>query len=403
MSSIDFQILKQISGKTPSKIVMLVFDGLGGLPDPETSRTELETASTPNLDRLAAEGVCGLAHPVSPGITPGSAPGHLSLFGYDPTQYIVGRGVLEALGIDFHLAEGDVAARCNFCTVDKSGVITDRRAGRMSSEKSAQLCERLRQITIEGVEIFVLPVKEHRFAVVFRGPGLSGNVEDTDPQQAGLMPKEAVPLSSDAERTAEIVNEFTAKARSLLAHSSPANMILFRGISQHPNLPQMGDIFKLSPAAIATYPMYRGLAKLVGMEVLATGATLADEISTLKSHWEDHDFFYVHMKQTDSSGEDGDFQRKVKLIEEADQLLPGLMDLNPDVLVVSADHSTPAILKGHSWHPVPLLIHSRYCRVDDVKEFSEKACVTGGLGTISSTDIMPLAMANALKLNKFGA
>lgn len=399
----NLEILKQLSVKTPSKIVMLVFDGLGGLPDPETGRTELETASTPNLDRLASEGVCGLAHPVSPGITPGSAPGHLSLFGYDPVQYIVGRGVLEVLGIDFELAEGDVAARCNFCTVDENGVITDRRAGRIASEKSAELCERLRQITIEGIEIFVLPVREHRFAVVLRGPELSGDVEDTDPQQAGLMPKEAIPHSDGAKRTAAIVNEFIAQAKALLADSSPANMLLFRGISRHPNLPQMRDIFKLSPAAIATYPMYRGLAKLVGMDVLATGTTFADEISTLRSHWDDHDFFYVHIKQTDSSGEDGDFQRKVQVIEEADQLLPQLMGLSPDVLVISADHSTPAILKGHSWHPVPLLIHSRYCRTDAVKEFSEKACVAGGLGTISSTDIMPLAMANALKLNKFGA
>ncbi|MFP4642059.1 MAG: 2,3-bisphosphoglycerate-independent phosphoglycerate mutase [Chloroflexota bacterium] len=399
----NLDILKQISVRTPSKIVMLVFDGLGGLTDPETGRTELETASTPNLDRLASEGVCGLAHPVSPGITPGSAPGHLSLFGYDPVQYIVGRGVLEVLGIDFELAEGDVAARCNFCTVDENGVITDRRAGRIASEKSAELCKKLNQITIEGIEIFVLPVREHRFAVVFRGPELSGDVEDTDPQQAGLTPKEAIPHSDGAKRTAAIVNEFIAKSRSLLADSSPANMLLFRGISQHPNLPQMRDIFKLSPAAIATYPMYRGLAKLVGMDVLATGTTFTDEISTLRSHWGDHDFFYIHIKQTDSSGEDGDFQRKVKVIEEADQVLPELMDLSPDVLVVSADHSTPAVLKGHSWHPVPLLIHSRYCRTDAVKEFSEKACVAGGLGTISSTDIMPLAMANALKLNKFGA
>ncbi len=400
---INLEILKQLSVKTPSKIVMLVFDGLGGLPDPETGKTELETASTPNLDRLAAEGVCGLANPVSPGITPGSAPGHLSLFGYDLTQYIVGRGVLEALGIDFELAEGDVAARCNFCTVDENGVITDRRAGRIASEKSAELCKRLRQITIEGVEIFVLPVREHRFAVVFRGSELSGNVEDTDPQQAGLMPKKAVPRSGDAERTAEIINEFTTKAKSLLTDSVPANMVLFRGISQHPNLPQMSDTFKLNPAAIATYPMYRGLAKLVGMEVLATGATFADELSTLSSHWDNHDFFYVHIKQTDSSGEDGDFQRKVRVIADADQLLPQLMELIPDVLVVSADHSTPAVLKGHSWHPVPALIRSRYCRVDEVKEFSEKACAAGGLSTISSTDIMPLAMANALKLNRFGA
>lgn len=400
---IDFDILREISVKSLTKIILLVFDGVGGLPHPETGKSELESALTPNLDRLAADGICGLADPVGPGITPGSGPGHLALFGYDPIKYLVGRGVLETLGVDFDLIEGDVAARCNFCTVDEDGTITDRRAGRIASTQSAELCQKLSQIEIEGIELFVLPVKEHRFAVVFRGKNLSGEVEDTDPQRVGLMPRQAMPVSSGAKRTAMVVNQFVTEARSLLIDSHPANMLLLRGISQRPNLPQMADIFKLEPAAIATYPMYRGLAKLVGMQVLQTGVTFADEIDTLSENWGGHDFFYVHYKQTDSSGEDGDFDRKVRAIEEADSLLPRMMSLNPDVIVVTGDHSTPAVLQGHSWHPVPVLIHSRYCRPDSSREFSERVCATGGLGRISGTAIMPLAMANALKLGKFGA
>jgi 2,3-bisphosphoglycerate-independent phosphoglycerate mutase len=400
---IDLEILKALSEKTESKIVMLVLDGLGGTPRPETGKTELETAVTPNLDRLATEGICGLTDPVSPGITPGSGPGHLSLFGYDPVKYLVGRGVLEALGMDFELVAGDVAARCNYCTVDENGAITDRRAGRIPSEQNAQLCDKLREIKLDEIELFILPGKEHRFAIIFRGQGLGGAVNDTDPQRVGVKPKEAIALSEDAKGLAGAVNEFISRAKSILADSHPANMILFRGISQRPDLPLMSDVFELNPAAIATYPMYRGMARMVGMRILSTGATFEDELNTLAEHWANHDFFYVHIKHTDSSGEDGDFDRKVRVIEEADALLPKLIDLKPDVLVVTGDHSTPAMLKGHSWHPVPILLHSNCCRPDAASEFSERACVTGGLGRIFAVDIMPLAMANALKLTKFGA
>lgn len=400
---VALEIFKEIAVRTPTKIVLLVLDGLGGLPHPETGKTELETARTPNLDRLAAAGICGLSEPVSPGITPGSGAAHLSLFGYDPVRFLVGRGVLEALGIDFDLQKGDIAARGNFCTLDENGLITDRRAGRIATERNIELCWMLSQIKIAGIELFVLPVKEHRLVAVFRGRGLSGEVQDTDPQQIGLLPREAVPFSPDAEQTAAVVNEFLSEAKSVLADSHPANMVLLRGFSRHPNLPQMGEVLKLTPAAIATYPMYRGLAKLVGMQVLSTGSTFADELDTLARHWEEHDFFFIHIKETDSAGEDGDFDRKVRVIEEADALLPRLMSLSPDVLVVTGDHSTPAALKGHSWHPVPILLHSKWCRPDKAREFSESACLAGGLGRMPATDIIPLAMANALKLNKFGA
>ncbi|MFQ6122088.1 MAG: 2,3-bisphosphoglycerate-independent phosphoglycerate mutase [Dehalococcoidales bacterium] len=399
----SLELIREIAQPSPSKIVLLVIDGLGGLPDPETGKTELETASTPNLDQLATKGICGLIDPVGPGITPGSSPGHLALFGYDPVSYNIGRGVLEAIGIDFELQPGDVAARGNFCTVDKMGLITDRRAGRISTEKCAELCQLLDGRLIDDVKLFVSPVREHRLIVVFRGDGLVPEVSDSDPQQIGVAPKSVTPLSPEADRLANIANQFVAQAKAILAGHHPANMVLLRGFSQHPHFPSMSEIYKLKTAAIAGYPMYRGLAKLVGMEVLETGTTIEDEFTTLKQNYSNYDFFYLHIKGTDSAGEDGDFERKVRILEQIDKTLPQLIGLEPDVIVVTGDHSTPALLKGHSWHPVPILLYSKWCRPDRVSQFSESACVSGALGRFPATQIMLLAMANALKLTKFGA
>ena len=303
--------IKEIAKPTSSKIVLLVMDGLGGLPHEKTGKTELKTAHIPNLDRLAREGVCGLMDPVGPGITPGSAPGHLGLFGYDPLRFTVGRGVLEALGIDFELQERDVAARGNFCTIDDSGLITDRRAGRISTETCAELCTLLGGMELDGVTVLVSPVKEHRFVPIFRGEDLYSDLGDSDPQMVGAPPKDVVSLAPHADRAARIVNEFTARARAILADKHPANMVLLRGFAQYPSLPKMRDVFKLKPAAIASYPMYRGLAKVVGMEVLNTGSTIEEEFATLAENFADYDFFFVHIKHTDSAGEDGDFDRKV--------------------------------------------------------------------------------------------
>jgi 2,3-bisphosphoglycerate-independent phosphoglycerate mutase len=401
----NLELIKKISTPSPTKIVLLVIDGLGGLPNPETGKTELETAKTPNLDQLATKSICGLIDPVSPGITPGSPPGHLALFGYDPVKYneMIGRGLVETLGIDFDLKPEDIAARGNFCTVDSSGLITDRRAGRISTEKCTELCRLLEGIAIEGIKLFVRPVKEHRFAVVFRGEGLAHEVSDSDPQQTGMAPKAVKAKRSTARRTANIANEFITQARAILAGHHPANMVLLRGFSQRPDIPTMSEVYKLKPAAIAAYPMYRGLAKLVGMQLLKTGAAIAEEFATLKQNYADYDFFFLHIKGTDSAGEDGDFNRKVSAIEEIDKALPALTGLKPDVIVVTGDHSTPALLKGHSWHAVPILLYSKWCRADRVGEFSETTCITGGLGRFPATQVMPLAMANALKLNKFGA
>ncbi len=399
----NLELIKIIAKPSPAKIVLLVIDGLGGLPNPQTGKTELETANTPNLDQLATKAICGLIDPVSPGITPGSAPGHLALFGYDPLSFNIGRGVLEAIGIDFDLESGDVAARGNLCTVDEAGLVTDRRAGRISTDKCAELCQLLDGLVIDNVKIFVRPVKEHRFIVVFRGEGLASDISDSDPQQTGVAPRVITALNPQASRTASIASQFIARARVILSEYHPANMVLLRGFSQRPQFPTMGEIYKLKPAAIASYPMYRGLAKLVGMEVLETGTSIEDEFVTLKQNYANYDFFFLHIKGTDSAGEDGDFDRKVRIIEQVDNALSPLMSLEPDVLVVTGDHSTPALLKGHSWHPVPILLYSKWCRPDRVGEFSESACASGGLGRFPATQVMLLAMANALKLTKFGA
>lgn len=396
-------LMEDLSEKTPSKIILLILDGLGGLPVSETGKTELETAVTPHMDKLAAEGICGLSDPIAPGITPGSAPGHLGVFGYDPLKYTPGRGVLEATGIDFPLQEGDVAARGNFCTVDENGIITDRRAGRISNEICAELAGILDGQEIDGVQIIVRPVKEHRFIVVFRAGGLEHNATDSDPQHINMVPLKVKAQDQGSEKLAIVANKFIASAKELLADQHPANMLLLRGFSGEPGFPSMKDMYKLTPAAVAGYPMYRGLARLVGMETLDSGSSIADVFDTVKDNWADYDFFFVHVKPTDSSGEDGDFDRKVKAIEEVDSLLPVLTGLNPDVFVITGDHSTPAALAAHSWHPVPVVLKSARCRPDGATVFGESACVTGGLGRVSAVQIMPLAMANALKLNKFGA
>ncbi len=395
--------LSQLSITSTAKIVFVIMDGLGGLPHPGTHKTELETAQTPNLDRLAKEGICGLTDPVSPGLTPGSGPGHLALFGYDPFTFTIGRGMLEALGIDFPLQPGDIAARGNFCTIDDKGLITDRRAGRISTEECHRLCQQLSGIKIPGIQPLVAPVEEHRFLLVLRGENLHPDLSDSDPQQLGLAPKQILPLNSEAAQTATLANEWVTKARAILAGSHPANMVLLRGFSKFPHFPSMGELYKLKPLAIATYPMYRGLAKLVGMKVVDSGHSIEDEFIALTSHYAQHDFIFLHIKQTDSAGEDGDFMRKVQVIEEVDAAMPRLTGLQPEVIVVTGDHSTPAVLKSHSWHPVPFLLHSQFCRPDEVTEFSERACSRGSLGRFPALEVMPLALANARRLTKFGA
>jgi 2,3-bisphosphoglycerate-independent phosphoglycerate mutase len=387
-----------------TKIVFLIIDGVGGLPMEVGGPTELEAAHTPNLDRLAAEGLCGLHDPIASGITPGSGPSHLAVFGYDPLKCLIGRGILEAAGIDFPLTGRDLACRGNFCSIDEEGLVVDRRAGRIPTETNRQLCDLLRQgVSLPGVEMFVETVQDHRFVLVLRGDGLAEGLTETDPQALGVAPLQVRATRTEAARGAELLNDFIAQARRVLSSQRPANMVLLRGPSKVPDMPQMQDVFGLNPAAIATYPMYRGVAKLVGMAALETGATLPEEFDTLEQEWESYDFFYVHVKKTDSYGEDGNFDAKVHVIEETDGLVERLMALHPDVVVVTGDHSSPARLKSHSWHPVPALIWSPHCRADPARGYNESQCARGALGRIPATDIMPIALANAMRLTKYGA
>jgi 2,3-bisphosphoglycerate-independent phosphoglycerate mutase len=383
-------------------MILLVMDGVGGLPGPD-GLTELEAAHTPNLDALAKRAIVGLSTPARPGVTPGSGPGHVGLFGYDPIDWEIGRGVLEALGIDFALGPADLAARGNFATVDADGNITDRRAGRISTEVGAQLVEKLRQIRLPGVETFVEVVKEYRFVLVLRGQGLADGLTETDPQMTGVPPRPVKALRPEAEKSAQLLNQWLAEARKLLADDHPANSMNLRGIARVPPIPKMPDIYKMRLGAIATYPMYRGIARLVGMDVLKTGETIESEIETLREHWDAYDFFFFHVKKTDSYGEDGNFEGKVHVIEETDAVLPDILALEPDVIFITGDHSTPWALKSHSWHEVPALLWAKYIRPDNVEAFGERPCMAGGLGHIRHCDILPLMMANATRLTKFGA
>jgi 2,3-bisphosphoglycerate-independent phosphoglycerate mutase len=401
---VDIQALvRELKTPNKSKIVMLVADGLGGLPIEPGGPTELEAAKTPNLDALARRGVQGSMYPVAPGITPGSGPGHLALFGYDPVKHLIGRGALEATGVGFKLGPKDVAARCNFCTIDAAGNITDRRAGRIPTEESAPLAVRLRQVKVPGVELFVEPVKEHRFVVIFRGEHLGGNVADTDPQREGVPPLHPVARDSQSQLTAEVAARFIAEAQKLLADQPKANGLTMRGFAAVPTLQSYQEVYGLRAAAIAVYPMYKGLAQLVGMEVVGSPGTLAEEIDVLERAWHDYDFFFVHFKYTDSRGEDGNFEEKAKMIEQFDAIVPRVMALKPMVLIVTGDHSTPARLASHSWHPVPTLLVSETCRPDGLTAFNEKQALKGGLGFFPGVYLMPLALAHAQRLAKFGA
>lgn len=396
-------LMRRLHVKNSTKLVLLVADGLGGLPLQPGGRTELETAQTPNLDALAAGGVLGLSTPVLPGITPGSGPGHLGLFGYDPLQFQIGRGVLEGLGIDFDLGPNDVAIRGNFCTLDAAGNITDRRAGRIASDIGARLCGKLDQIKIPGVEVFVRPVKEYRLVVVFRGADLGGNVEDTDPQKTGVPPLDPVARDAASKKTADIAQAFLKQAREVLKNDAPANFFTMRGIDKRPQIPTFEEVYGLRAAAIAVYPMYRGLARLVSMQVLDAGQTLDDQCRRLEQSWNDFDFFFMHFKYTDSTGEDGNFAAKVERIEQLDAAIPQITALKPDVLIVTGDHSTPSKMRSHSWHPVPVLLSADSCRSDACTSFGEAQCLSGGLGQFSAKHLMSLALAHSGRLEKYGA
>jgi 2,3-bisphosphoglycerate-independent phosphoglycerate mutase len=398
-------LIRGLKEKNKTKIVLLVADGLGGLPMQAGGKTELETARTPNLDKVAAEGTVGLSTPVGPGITPGSGPGHLGLFGYDPIRHQIGRGVLEALGIGVEVGPRDVAIRGNFCTIDAEGRVTDRRAGRIPTETCVKLVDLLRKgVKIDGVETLIEPVQEYRLVVRFRGDGLGANVCDTDPLQTDLLTLEPKGEDPASEKTAKIAAEFLRQAKIVLKDEKPANYLMMRGFAKFPDIEPFAEIYGLNAVAVAVYPMYKGLARLVGMTVVEAGKTIGDQFDVVKANWDKYDFFFVHYKYTDKTGEDGAFDEKVKVIEALDAELPKLMALNPDVLIVTGDHSTPSKMKSHSFHPVPTILRAPATgRPDLVTEFGERACISGGLGQFLAKDLMPLALGHAGRLQKFGA
>lgn len=400
----DLEMMRELTTTADTRIVLLVMDGLGGVSREPGGPTELEFAKTPNLDRLAREGMIGLAIPIAHGIAPGSGPGHLALFGYDPIKYLVGRGVLESVGIGLELTPDDVAARGNFCTVDENLVITDRRAGRIPTDKCVELVKLLKPIRLPGVEVIVEPVQDYRFALILRGKGLSDRLSETDPQKTGLKPLPVEALDPEARHTADLANEWVARARQILKGEHPANMVTLRGWAQEPGLPKFADVYKLRSAAIAVYPMYKGLASLVGMTPIQGLHSLEEQLAALKTNWTNYDFFFFHHKYTDSRGEDGDFQAKAVEIERVDAVIPRILELKPDVLVVTGDHSTPAVWKAHSWHPVPTLLYAPgLTRRNDVSGFGETECLKGVLGQFPATDLMSLALSYAKRQNKFGA
>ncbi len=400
-----FDYLPPLFNKTKTKIVLLVLDGLGGIPFDERGLTALEAAQTPNLDKLAAEGTLGQTVPLAPGVTPGSGPAHLALFGYDPLANPVGRGVLSAFGVGLDVRPGDVAARGNFCTLDENGLITDRRAGRIPTPEALPIVEKLKKVQIPGVQVDVAPVKEYRFTVVMRGEGLDPRLTDTDPQKTGVAPLPVQALAPEAERTAALFNQWIAAARAAIADEPRANGVTLRGFATDPGLPNFDEAYNLKAACVAVYPMYKGVSKLVGMDVISfEGEYPADEFAAAARIWDAYDFIFIHIKKTDSMGEDGNFDGKVHVIETVDEALPQLMALEPDVLMVTGDHSTPCKLRSHSWHPVPFLLWApASARADDQTAFGERACARGGLGTFPAHDALPLALAHAGRLDKFGA
>ncbi len=398
----DLDLIRRLSQPADTKVILCVMDGLGGLPGPR-GRTELEEADTRNLDRLAEQGSVGRTLPVGYGITPGSGPGHIALFGYDPLVYEIGRGALEGTGIGFELGPNDIAARGNLCNLDAAGLITDRRAGRMPTEQTAEVCALLRQIRLPGVEVFVEPVQDQRFVLVLRGEGLSDQLLETDPQREGVPPIIATATGAAGERIADLVRQWVAAAEQMLAGRPQGNGVLLRGWSPRPDMPPFPELWKLRAAAVTVYPMYRGVAKLCGMESLEGAHSIDEQIALIKQHWDEYDFFFLHYKYTDSAGEDGDFRRKQEAVVAFDDALPALLALKPNVLVITGDHSTPASMAAHSWHPVPVVVWGDHVRTDNVTRFSETMSAMGEIGTIPAKELMPIAFAHAGRLAKYGA
>jgi 2,3-bisphosphoglycerate-independent phosphoglycerate mutase len=402
-------LYSQLTIKTNAKLALLVLDGLGDIATKEQNYlTPLEAAATPNLDRLAKDGAQGRMIPVAPGITPGSGPGHLGLFGYDPLEFQVGRGVIEALGLGVELKAGDIAARANFCTLNDKGIVTDRRAGRIETKVTEELCALLsRKIKkAEDAQVMIKPGKGHRFVVIFRGKGLEGPLTDADPNREGLVVPKVEPTdpnSAAQKKTAGVVADFFRQAGPVLAGKKPANGFLLRGIAHQPEIPGFEQRYGLKPACLAIYPMYKGLAQLVGMKKIEGPQTIAEQFQRYVAEYDNYNYFFIHHKYTDMYGEDGNFAAKKKAIEDFDAALPILLQKKPDVLAVTGDHSTPCPVKGHSWHPQPVLLCSAWSGWDKLERFTETGANSGSLGIFEARYLIRLMQANARMFDKFGA
>ena len=402
-------LYSELTLKPAAKLALVVLDGLGDVATREQDYlTPLEAAVTPNLDGLCKDSAQGRMCPIAPGITPGSGPGHLALFGYDPLEYQVGRGVIEALGLGLELKAGDVAARANFCTLDAKGIVADRRAGRIATEVCEKLCAMLaaKVQRIGDTQVIIKPGKEHRFVVVFRGKGLEGPVTDADPNREGFpIPTVTArdPKNAGQKKMAKLVAEFYKAALPVIAQEKPANGFLMRGIAHQPHIPLFEDRYKLRPACLAVYPMYKGLAQLVGMKKIEGPQTIAEQFQRYLAEYDNFDFFFIHFKYTDKYGEDGNFAAKKKAVEDFDAALPILLGKKPDVLAITGDHSTPCVIKGHSWHPQPVLLHSPYSGSDKLERFTETGANSGSLGLFEAKYLIRLMQANARMLDKFGA
>ncbi|MFH0962771.1 MAG: 2,3-bisphosphoglycerate-independent phosphoglycerate mutase [Planctomycetota bacterium] len=398
------ELIASLAQPADTKILLLVLDGLGGLPGAD-GRSELERARIPNLDRFAADAITGLHEPVAPGVTPGSGPGHLALFGYDPLAHMIDRGPLGAAGLGILMGDDDVAARVNFCTLDAKGNVADRRAGRIATEKTVALIEKIGERSFEGVRVRLTAERDYRAVAIFTGPGLAAAVTDSDPQATGVAPLTVGAKDAASKKLARVANAFATDVRKALADEPTANGLLMRGFSRRPEIPSLSSLYHLRPAAIAHYPMYRGVAYFAGMKVLEPDGIRSwdDELAVLERSWKEFDFFFLHFKPTDSAGEDGNVEKRVQCLETADAAIPRLRALGPDVFVITGDHSTPCGLKSHSWHPVPVALVSATARRDSVRAFSETAFATGALGRFPGPQLMGLMLAHARRLEKYGA
>ena len=408
MTKLD-EMYDKLTLPTKAKIALVVLDGVGDIATKENGfLTPLEAAKTPIMDKLSREAIQGRMTPVAPGVTPGSGPGHLALFGYDPVDTQVGRGVIEALGLGLELKAGDVAARANFCSLDADGLVTDRRAGRIETEECERLCAILSKKIkkVSNTQIIIQPGKGHRFVVIFRGTGMEGPLNDTDPQREGLPIAESTPLdpsSKKAQKAAKLIKAFYDKALPILKDERPANGFLMRGIAHQPDIPTFEERYKLKAACLAVYPMYKGLAQLVGMDKVEGPQSISEQFNRYLEEYDNYDFFFIHYKYTDMYGEDGNFEAKKKAIEELDEALPILLQKRPDVIAITGDHSTPCPMKGHSWHPQPVLLTSAFSGSDKLDRFTETGANIGSMGVFDAKFLIRPMQAHAMMFDKYGA